>query len=145
MPKVRQTQFASAWRQDEGGARGSSGDGSEVSDTVEPRLPSLPPFLLTRCHEQGMRVWRGMERASRRRRFGAALIRGSAGGEGWREALEISGGGSEGRVVGGGDSWGLGGPLQSQRVFSSLLEERNQKTCLVWKQQEDIFKELRVR
>lgn len=39
-----------------------------------------------------------MERARRRRRrrSGAGLIRGSAGGEGWREALEISGGGSEG-------------------------------------------------
>lgn len=50
-----------------------------------------------------------MERA-RRRRSGAALIRGSAGGEGWREALEISEGGMEGgvRVVGGvrvEDSW----------------------------------------
>lgn len=93
MPKVRHSQFSSAWQRDEGGARGSSGHRSEVSGNVEPRPHSTPPLPLTRCHGQGMRVWQGMERARRWRRSGAGLIRGSAGGEGWREALEISGGG----------------------------------------------------
>lgn len=74
------------------------------------------------------------------------LIRGSGGGEGWREALEISKEGGVGASVGGvrvEDSWGLGGSLRSQRVDSSLLEGEKQEESLTLAAAERDFERVR--